>query len=143
MWFSGEFVEIMAQLWKLRRDNHKLLSGLAQDGPIINRTAAWIVRELSLELVESSPVLTGTLASAHRGIAKGHEGLLFIDPDVQNPIYGGFPAIYGEEVHEIGAFGGLGTPKPWWRETLEDKGPQLLAEGMLMLDAEIDELWNQ
>lgn len=143
MWLTGEFTEVMAALWKLRRDNHRMLFALSQDGPIVNRTVAWIVKELLLELVANAPYLTGTLASAHRGVAEGHEGLLFIDPEVQNPVFGGFPAVYGEEVHEIGAFGGLGQPKPWWENTLAERGEDILSEGLLALTTDIEELWTQ
>lgn len=143
MWLTGEFQEAMAALWQLRRDNDRMLRGLAADGPIINKTVAWVVNELLLETIEAAPVLTGTLASAHRGIAVGNEGLLFIDPNVQNPVFGGFPALYGEEVHEIGAFGGMAKAKPWWRETFEDRGDAILAEGMLLLEADIADLWKQ
>ncbi|MCA9872290.1 MAG: hypothetical protein KC441_01510 [Anaerolineales bacterium] len=143
MWLTGEFVDVMAPLWRLHDNNRQMLNDLATDGPIVNRTVAWIVQELHAELVEASPKLTTTLASAHRGVAEGHEGLLFIDPNAQNPIFGGFPAIYGEEVHETGAFGGLGKPKPWWRETVEDKGDQILAAGLLLLEADIETAWKQ
>ncbi|MBK8989263.1 MAG: hypothetical protein IPM39_24900 [Chloroflexi bacterium] len=126
MWLTAEFAEVMSQLWKLRRDNHQMLSALAQDGPVVNRTVAWIVRELTLELIDAAPVLTGTLASAHRGVAEGHEGLLFIDQNVQNPVFGGFPAFYGEEVHEIGAFGGWAHQIPGGAKRLKTEATRFL-----------------
>lgn len=61
-----------------------------------------------------SPVLTGTLRSAHRAdvlvqgstIAGGAmfngtiTAFMYIDPSVINPVYGGRPAVYGEEVRQ-------------------------------------------
>ncbi|MBE2223848.1 MAG: hypothetical protein IAF02_20075 [Anaerolineae bacterium] len=125
--------EALIALWELREDNRVMLAELANDGPAIHRTAAWITLALSDRLSANAPYLTGTLASAHRGTAKENEGLLFVDPDVINPVFNGKPALYGEEVH---------LEKPWWTSTIESDGDQILVEGLLLLETEMDELWT-
>ena len=131
-YLTTDVVQALTALWELREANRQLLSALSNDGPAIHRTAAWVTLALSDRLSANAPYLTGTLASAHRGIAEGNEGLLFVDDDVVNPVFGGKPANYGEEVH---------SRKPWWVATFENDAEQILVEGLLLLDAEIDELW--
>jgi hypothetical protein len=132
-WLTADVTQALAALWELREANRQLLTGLANNGPAIHRTAAWVTLTLDELLSANAPYLTGTLASAHRGTAEENEGLLFVDDGVINPVFGGNPAVYGEDVH---------LRKPWWRNTIEGEADQVLAEGLLLLDAEIDDLWT-
>lgn len=132
-WLTTDVSEALAALWKLREDNLAVLTALSNDGPVIHRAAAWVTLALSEELGAAAPYLTGTLSSAHRGTAEENIGLLFIADDVTNPVFLGKPVQYGEEMN---------LKKPWWNSTFEGKGDQILAEGMLLIEADMDDLWT-
>ena len=123
----------LAALWELRETNLELLTAFSNDGPATHRATAWVTLTLSDRLSANAPYLTGTLASAHRGTTEGNEGLLFVDDDVVNPVFDGKPVLYGEEVH---------LRKPWWAATFENDAESIMVEGLLMLDAEMDEIWT-
>lgn len=90
---------------KRNQEMRALLQALAADndsGILAQATAAGTLKLRDVMAYQFSPYLTGTLRAAHRGEVftspQRAEGVIYIDPGVVNPVYGGYPAIYGMDL---------------------------------------------
>jgi len=113
----------LQELNRLRVANDQALKALHDDAPdtLAGKTAD-LLRDIANYAASVAPFLTGTLRSAHRGelidVQPEHVvGLVYIDPNVVNPVFGGFPAQYGIEVHQR---------KPWMDWTVQYAEANLL-----------------
>ena len=93
------------------------------------RAVAAATLDIMQRAAQRSPVITGTLKSAHRAemvSLNDAVGRVFISEGITNPIFLGHPDEYGPEVHFIGAFGGAGRPKPWFQQTQDKDAPGIV-----------------
>lgn len=111
------------QLWSLAEANREALRILeGENDQLLGDVAA--VGGPTLDFAQDlSPVLTGTLRSAHRGEVNEVAGIpyrvlfeLFIDPDVINPVTGDRPVRYGPVVHE--AFPWFLITRDWFEDNI-------------------------
>lgn len=87
------------------RNMQQAIADNSENGILMRSVAAGTLMLRDIVAYQYSPFLTGTLRAAHRSevIMEGDSeavGYIYIDPDVVNPVYGTFPAIYGMEVRE-------------------------------------------
>lgn len=114
--YSVDIQLALRRLFELRRANIDALRAMHDEGPdTLAGLIADLVANMAVLAARISPYLTGTLSSSHRGelieVTPEHVvGLIYIDPSVVNPVFGGFPAVYGIEVHQR---------KPWLDWTIE------------------------
>lgn len=122
------------KLWELRRKLAAAAREVVTSGDTaVTRFTAFVTTELGDRWEATAPRLTGTLASATRERIEGGEGKVFIDPSVVNPVFGGYPAVYGVEVHDR---------KPWV-EILYTQGAQsVLVEGGQKFFGEFDRIFT-
>ena len=83
------------------------------------------VREVSATM---TPLVTGSLASAHTVFVTGTETFVAIDPSAQNPRSVDTPATYGPKVHEMGGISRSGHQRDFYTQTVQVHGPVLLEE---------------
>ena len=75
----------------------------------------------SVEASRISPRLSGTLASSHRErMVSPRVAEVYLDPSIQNIVYGGRPVVYGPIVHD------LGPPRNWMERVVDEKGKFLV-----------------
>ena len=101
----GAFQAISERTQKLRQLQEELAAN--NDAGILSQaTAAGTLMLRDVTAYQFSPVLTGTLRAAHRAevysTRSRAQGIVYIDPAVQNPVYEGRPAVYGMELIEMG-----------------------------------------
>lgn len=119
----------LAHLWRLRAANRQAMGEIfSSDGETIRGILADVTDQVSERASQLAPWLTGTLASAHRSrIESGASqltGVVYIDPTVVNPVFGGYPAIYGGERHQY---------DPWFAWTvleMQDQVQTLVPSGI-------------
>lgn len=114
-----------------RQANRAAMGDLTADSTqtMVMRLTAQAIQDITDYTADVfSPVLTGTLRSAHRsGIELlieeedylKAEGYLYIDPYVVNPVLGGRPAEYGLEVRER---------NDWIANAMADIGDEVLED---------------
>lgn len=131
----GEF----SRLSELRKANRELIQELAdstETGVIGRAVAGGILKWGELTAAES-PYDTGTLRSAHRQRVDpwvdGVTGIIFIDPFVTNPVYGGRPAVYGAIVHD--------NIDPWFDRSAEMYGEMILEEVEQTIVRQVEDIW--
>lgn len=124
-----------SRLGELHQLNRQMLRDItAGAGGTIDKVLAQVTLDISDAAVRRSPYLTGTLASAHRGKMVGAgEGLVFIDPGVTNPVYGGRPAQYGPLVHER---------KAWFGDTVAQDAPRILVAAAETLINHLEDIYE-
>lgn len=79
---------------------------------------------------EISPFISGALSSSIYPVVErvgpiSAEGRITL-AHVENPLFGGYTDVYGPTVHNEGAFGGLGPPKPFMADTAEHMESELI-----------------
>jgi len=122
-------------LWELFAANARVLEALEADSTQMIAVSANLARNTRNFASEHAPWLTGTLSSAHRGIAfaEGDKTVaeIFIDSTVQNPVFGGYPVDYGPDVH---------VNQPWFDWTqqflVEEVFPGLESELLFLVVGE-------
>lgn len=113
--------ESMRQLWALRRAHQMAARQMETKGDTaVTRLVAFVTTRLGQRWEETAPYLTGTLASATREQIFGEQGKVFIDPTVENPVFGGLPVIYGPAVHKR---------RPWVDAVFVSDAPGIIVEG--------------
>ena len=107
--YGGPATEVGAfhYISEINQGMRNVLESMAADnegGILRQATAAGTLMLRDIVAYQFSPVLTGTLRAAHRGevyvSGERAEGIIYIDPGIVNPVYGGHPAVYGMEVLE-------------------------------------------
>jgi hypothetical protein len=58
---------------------------------------------------------------------------VFVDPAVRNPVSGGNPAVYGQDVDKR---------NPWLGRTIQMRGPQILGDVGEKLFARLDRIYR-
>ena len=99
----------------------------------VTRMLAFVTTETSQVWESTAPKLTGTLRSATRERISQGTGRIFIDPAVENPVFGGFPVKYGPEVHDR---------KPWVAILFQSDVPGILEKGGTKLFNEMDGIFR-
>ena len=101
----------------------------------VTRMMAFVTTEISQVWESTAPKLTGTLRSATREriFQSTGSGRVYIDPAVENPVFGGFPVKYGPEVHER---------KPWVAQLFVNNVPGILEKGGTQLFHELDGIFR-
>lgn len=100
-WEPGTIGEF-ERLSRLAQGNRGFLQEIADTSAagLLGRVVAAGTLQLRDLAAGAAPVDTGTLRSSHRGelepFGEGVQGTVFIDPNVQNPVNRGRPAVYGE-----------------------------------------------
>lgn len=123
------------ELWQLRLANHRAIRELQTTGDTaVTRMLAFVTTRIGEQWGATAPYLTGSLASATREAFYGDEAQVFTDPSVENPITGGFPSVYGQQVHQR---------KPWIERVYTDYAPLVLQKGAEQFYGEIDEIYNK
>jgi len=121
--------ESLEELAELRRRHHEATRLVQESGnTAVTRMLAFVVTRAGQVWEETAPRLTGTLASATREQVFGGEALIYIDPTVENPVFGGYPAIYGPIVHDR---------RPWVENLINDRLPSILQKGAEQLFEEL------
>lgn len=124
----------LRELEELRRRHHEAARALRTTGnTAITRVLAFVTTELGEVWENRAPVLTGTLASATRERIFADYGKVFIDPTVENPVFGGMPVRYGPAVH---------GRKPWVDQLWANDMPRIMVEGGKRLFAELDGIYQ-
>lgn len=97
------------QISEINQDLRQLQEELAansENSLVYRATAATVLFIRDKTAYEFSPVDTGTLRAAHvaetKATGDGAEGIVFIHPDVVNPIYHKKPSVYGIQLIERG-----------------------------------------
>lgn len=109
----------LGPLRELQRQNTEALRAITEGTEGITARAVLRLRDAGSA---SSPWLTGTLSTAHRGDVYPEQagvtrGVVYIDPAVVNPVFGGYPSVYGPIVHRR---------KPWLLSVAVLEGPGVL-----------------
>ena len=126
--------ESMRELEALRRRHAAATRALAVSGNTpVTRMLATIVADLGEAWEAGAPRLTGTLASATRTTVFEDVGRVFIDPSIENPVFGGRPVIYGPVVH---------TRKPWVDQVMKNDAPRSISENVASFYAELDQIYR-
>lgn len=132
----GIIQESLDELWELRDRHRAAVSQLVTNGrTAVSRALAFIVSQYGYFWEKTAPWLTGTLASATRERVFNNEGRVFIDPTIENPVTGGFAAVYGPVVHD--------TRNPWVTRLYYDQTEQILRDGADLLWDALDEIYSQ
>jgi hypothetical protein len=121
---------VLDELEQVRRAHQRANRELQTKGNTAAvRMLAFATGEFGRVWEERAPFLTGTLASATRELVLDDRGRVFIDPTVENPVFGGRPAVYGPAVH---------VRKPWVDTLMKTDGPRILVAAGKMLFGELD-----
>lgn len=124
----------LRELEELRRRHHAAARALRTTGnTAVTRVLAYVTTELGEVWENTAPRLTGTLASATRERIFQDQGKVFIDPTVENPVFGGMPVRYGPAVH---------GRKPWVDQLWANDMPRIMAEGGERLFREMDGIYQ-
>jgi len=124
----------IAELEALRRKLHDAAKELkTTGGTATTRMLAFVTTEIGMVWENTAPVLTGTLRSATRERIFDNAGRVFIDPSVENPVFGGFPVKYGPKVHDR---------KPWVATLWQTNVPGILGKGGEQLFREMDSIFR-
>lgn len=122
------------ELERLRWRHHQAARLLRTSGETaVTRMLAFVSTELGGLWEANAPRVTGTLASATREQQLAEAARVFIDPTVENPVSGGFPAEYGPRVHQR---------KPWVERIYTQDAPRVLQEGGRQLFHEMDGVYQ-
>ncbi len=116
-----------------RRHQHAQRELTASGDSAVTRMLSFVVSNLGDRWEEDAPHLTGTLALATREDVFNDEGKVFIDPTVQNPVFGGYPAIYGPAVH---------SRNMWVGRIVAHDAPDILTEAGTQFFAEIEAIYT-
>lgn len=132
--FTVEQEADLSKLWELRAANLRVLEGIRDGGELVTEVLTQAAISLSAAAGRRAPRLTGTLQSAHRGEYVNPYSRVFIDPSVQNPVLGGYPALYGPIVHD--------DRRPWFDETIAADAPGILTHAGEMLFGRLGGIWS-
>lgn len=83
--------------------------------------------------VQNTVVDTGSWRASHRMQISGLRGRVDIDPSAQNPVRGGYPAVYGAVLERR-----KGGRYAVYRNTFEQAGPELLRQADAIIRGGLD-----
>lgn len=109
------------EIEELRRRHQRTAQELITSGDTaVTRMLAFVTTKLGDRWEADAPRLTDALAGATREDIFDDTGKVFIDPTVQNPVFGGYPAVYGPAVH---------SRNMWVGRIMAQDAPGILVEG--------------
>ena len=133
-----ETAAALRQLWRFRQANRQALQDIfTAEGGTLRGLLAGVTDQVAEVASQLAPWLTGTLASAHRGRLEESQsqlaGVVYIDPAVVNPVFGGYAAVYGAEVHQ---------EQPWFAWTVLAVQEQVLTHLTAGIRIRLEELYD-